>query len=379
MKTLESQWKSQVDQLEEQCAAASARLASIISEHDGTLERVKTEHRTELEKLKSELQQANEAAAAPNDNTELKNLQTQLAAALEQVNVAEKNHTEAMVAAYAKHESALNSIKQELAATQEAAEQKQDAAEFEELNAKFVEAQKALEMLHEESGRIAHETKVANDAKLEQLLIELNESKEAAKQAPDATELDAVNASLQDAKNTIAALETNLEGALQEVETQRNRAESAQKEVQQMKQQSDAASLPSPKPRRKSRSPKRKSMNPLSPIGSKNGLESSKWATAEDPATTSPETPASPSTGLRGGAGDLNALDEAQAQETQTEEKPSKHNVAGQLAGIQEQIRQLDEISGDFLVEHQKMARTLSKVDDHNESSVTVEVESEDL
>ncbi|KEF52156.1 uncharacterized protein A1O9_11782 [Exophiala aquamarina CBS 119918] len=378
MKTLENQWKSQVDQLEAQCAAANARLVSVTSEHDSALQQVDTEHQAALKRLELELQQAHEAAAVPKDNTDLESLKAQLAEALDQIKVAERNHAEAMAAAYVKHESALTSMKQELKAAQEVAEQRRDAAEFEELNAKFVEAQKALETLHKESERIAHETRVANDTKLEQLLIELEESKEAAKHGPDPAELDAANVGLQDARNTIASLQANLEGALQEVETQRSRAEIAQQEIQQLKHQSDAASLPSPKPRRTSRSPRRKSMNPLSPTGQKKGLESSKWATAEELATASPQTPASPSSGLRGGASDQDALDEVGADGPETEEKPSKHNVAGQLAGIQEQIRQLDEISGDFLVEHQKMARTLSRVDDQTQSSVTVEVESED-
>ena len=292
MKTLESQWKSQVDQLEEQSAAASARLTSVTGEHDDALQQIKKEHQAALAKLEGELQQAHDAAAAPKDNTELDNLKLQLAEALEQIKVAEKNHTEAMVAAYVKHESALNSTKQDLIAAQEAAEKRRDPAEFEELNAKFVEAQNALEKLHEESEQTARETKAEYDTKFEKLLIELKESKDAADVGPDPTELDAANIGLEDAKKTISTLQANLEGALLEVETQRNRAESAQQVIQQLKQQSEATSLPSPKPRRKSRSPKRKSLNPLSPTGSKKGLESSRWAVADEPATTSAETPA---------------------------------------------------------------------------------------
>lgn len=377
MKTLESQWKSQVDQLEEQNAAASARLANVTSEHHDALQQIKKEHQAVLAKLELELQQAHEAAAAPKDNTELDSLKLQLAEALEQIKLAEKNHTEAMVAAYVKHESALNSTKQDLIAAQEAAAKRVDPAEFEELNAKFVEAQKSLEKLHEESERIASETKAEYDTKFEKLLIELKGSKDAAKQDTNPTDLDAANLDLEDARKTISTLQANLEGALLEIETQRNRAENAQQEIQQLKEKSGATSLPSPKPRRKSRSPKRKPLNPLSPTGLKKGLESSKWAAADDLATTSAETPAS-SSGLRGGAGDQDSLDQAQDQAQQSGQKTSKHNVAGQLAGIQEQIRQLDEISGDFLVEHQKMARTLSRVDDQTQAEVTVEVESED-
>lgn len=374
MKTLESQWKSQVDQLEEDKAAASVRLANLTNDHDSALQEIKAQHQAALEKLTAELEEAQSAAAAPKDTSELDALKAQLAEALEKIEAMQKDHTEAMVAAYAKHQSALDSAKADLATAQKDAEQRKDPADFEELNLKFVEAQKALEKLHEEKNQGAREIKAEYDTKYEKLLTELKESQDAAKAGPDPAELDAAKISLEDAQKTISRLKADLEGALLEVETQRGLAETAQLEIQQLRQQNSASSLPSPIPRRKSRSPKRKSMNPLSPTGENKGLASSRWATADEASAS----PASPSTGLRGGAADQDVLDQAPSEVKQTEEKPSKHNVAGQLAGIQEQIRQLDEISGDFLVEHQRMARTLSKVDDQTQTPTTVEVESEE-
>lgn len=378
MKTLESQWKSQVDQLEDDKVAASVHLASVTSEHDIALHEIKMQHQSVLEKLEAELQEAQNVAAAPKDTSEIDALKNQLAEALEQIEATQKNHTEAMAAAYAKHGSALDLAKQDLVAAQKAAEERRDPADFEELTSKLVEAQKALEKLNEETDQAALETKAEYDTKYEKLLTELQEIKDASKESPDPAELDAAKTSLQDANKNISTLQANLDGALLEVETQRSLAENAQQEIQQLKQQNGATSLASPKPRRKSRSPKRKSLNPLSPTGPNKGLESSRWATAEETAAPPAEVPASPSTGLRGGAADQDTLDDASVQVEPTEEKSNKHNVAGQLAGIQEQIRQLDEISGDFLAEHQKMARTLSKVDDQTETGMTVEVESED-
>ncbi|KAK5050558.1 hypothetical protein LTR84_003839 [Exophiala bonariae] len=378
MKTLESQWKSQVDQLEEDKAAASARLATLTTEHESTLQEIETQHQTALTKLETELQEAHSAATALKDTSDLDASKAQLAEALEKIQTMQTNHTEAMVAAYAKHESALNSAREDLVAAQKSAEQRKDPADFEELNSKYIEAQKALEKLHDENELVARETKAEYDTKYEKLLIELKESQDSSKARSDPAELDAANTRLQDAQKTISALQADLEGALLEVDTQRGLAASAQQEIQQLKQQSAATTLASPIPRRRSRSPKRKSMNPLSPTAENKGLASSRWATPDDAPASTAETPASPPTGLRGGAADPDALVEAPSEAKQTEEKPSKHNVAGQLAGIQEQIRQLDEISEDFLVEHQRMARTLSKVDDQTETPTTVEVESEE-
>jgi C4-type Zn-finger protein len=53
-------------------------------------------------------------------------------------------------------------------------------------------------------------------------------------------------------------------------------------------------------------------------------------------------------------------------------------NVAGQLAGIHEQIKQLDEMSEDFLEDHQKMASILSRVDDQTQTASVGADEDED-
>ena len=44
-----------------------------------------------------------------------------------------------------------------------------------------------------------------------------------------------------------------------------------------------------------------------------------------------------------------------------TSEKP---NIEGQLAGMQEQLKQLDDIDAEMLEQHERMARTLNRVDD---------------
>ncbi|EXJ93157.1 hypothetical protein A1O3_01714 [Capronia epimyces CBS 606.96] len=383
LKTLENQWKAQVDLLEDQNAAASARLAQTLKDHEEALQATRSEHDATIAKLQSQLQ---EARGAIEDTTQLEGVRSQLVEVQAQLGDISQKHAEAM-SVIQDRESTLAVLKDELAATQTALEQRRDSAEVEELNSKYIAAQKALEESREKHAQAVRDIKAGYDAKLEKLLTELNVAKEAAEgaQVPssDQTELEAVTARLGDAKKTIASLQADLDGAMLEVETQRNLAEESQKEVEQLKQvqkQAEVISLPSPKPRRKSRSPRRKSMNPLSPGpgASKLGLESSKWATEGDKDKDGVSSDAG-----KGGNDEANPA--AEPIPTPTPDTPGRHphsgtmgkrNVAGQLAGIQEQIKQLDDLSEDFLEDHQKMASMLNRVDDGTSTSTsTIQVE----
>jgi len=62
---------------------------------------------------------------------------------------------------------------------------------------------------------------------------------------------------------------------------------------------------------------------------------------------------------IRGGSGDDEASDISSTTPT-----PIKHNIEGQLAGMQEQLKHLDDIDAEMLEQHERMARTLSRVDD---------------
>lgn len=362
MKTLESQWKSQVDQLEQSNAAASARLAKASEDHAEALQSITSEHETTLTKLQAALETAQESSKSADDTSELDEVKQQLAQALQQAQTLEVIHKTAMTAAMEERDSTVASVRQE------------HVAEYEVLGSKFVAAQKTLDELQAKHELAIRETEAQYDAKLEKVLTELNETKEVAGKGTDSMKGETANPSLEDAKKTISSLQAQLDGALQELETQRGLSDSAQKEADQLRQaqkESEVIALPSPKPRRKSRSPKRKSTNALSAGGSKTGLESSRWAAVES--TEAGE----PATGLRGGSIDEDAdtaADPETPSETQGQGSPSKskRNVAGQLAGIQEQIRQLDDLSEDFLEEHQKMARTLSRVDDRTASTIEV-------
>lgn len=385
MKTLETQWKSQVDQLEEQNAAASARLATEAKGHEESMQRLKTEHESALSKLHSELKEARDVSASSNA-TELDDLRTQVSRLQAQVREAENQHNNAMVAAINERDSALTAMKQELAEAREAVAARPDATEFDELNTKFVTAQKELDDLHKKHDHAVRESKAQYDTHLERLLTELNEARQASGKVSDPNEIETVKASLDEAKKTIASLESELEGAMLEVETQRNLAEEAQKESEQLKlvkKEAEEVALPSPKQRRKSRSPKRKSANHLSSPGApKPGLEASRWANPEASTTVSTsiseDQTTEPVSDVRGGDGN-----EGTAPATEEDKMPSgqdhvaanngKRNIAGQLAGIQEQIKQLDDLSEDFLEEHQKMARTLSRVDDRTTSTINVD------
>ncbi|EXJ91362.1 hypothetical protein A1O1_04474 [Capronia coronata CBS 617.96] len=402
MKALETQWKAQVELLEEQNAAAGARLAQAIKDHEEALQATKSEHDATVARLQSQLQDAH---AATQDTTELEGLRGQLSNVQTQVKEIEQKHAEAMILIQDR-ESTLAVMKQELNAAREAAEKRRDPAEVEELNNKFITAQNALDDLQVQHDQSVRDVQAEYDGKLEELFTELNAVKEDKQQAqlPDTTELDAVTARLEDAKKTITSLETQLDGAMLEVETQRHLAEDAQKEAEQIKQlqkQMDVVALPSPKSRRKSRSPKRRSMNPLSPGIPQQGLESSRWASEPDkdhaaagdatPSSTTGQAvpPADTASGVQQGQGANDVVDTATETTSAGPDGPAaaatkattgKRNVAGQLAGIQEQIKQLDDLSEDFLEEHQNMAKMLSRVDDGttNVSTSTVKVEEDE-
>ncbi|EXJ69204.1 uncharacterized protein A1O5_07240 [Cladophialophora psammophila CBS 110553] len=353
MKTLESQWKTQVDQLEEQNAAASARLAEAEKQHEQAWQKVKLEHEAALTRLQAELQGARNAAESGQSSTaQLEELQTQLAEAQGHAKEVEKNHHGAMVLANEERESALAAMKQELIAAKEAAAQRPDPSQLEELNKKYTDAQKELAALQEKHDHAIREARAEYDTQLEKAFTELNDAKLAAERAPDSERVDGIKATLDEAKKTIASLEADLEGAMLEIETQRNLAESASKDAERFK--AEATSLSSPKPAEKP-------VNTTSPRSPKQGLESSRWA--------KPGEAASEATG---------ATTEETAPGAATNGKSL--NVAGQLAGIQEQIRQLDDLSEDFLEEHQKMAGILSRVDDETQTpTADVEKDDEDL
>ena len=487
MKTLEGQWKSQVEQLEEQNAAASVRLAEVETSHEKAMQTLESGHDAALGKLLAELEGVREAAEAAQASPELEQLRSQLVQAQEQakelskkhdaiveedqtalaklkkelaaahqlgkeqqddvkeleqkhaqaltVAVQEKGsavaalqkelteakealtkqetlakalkgkhskalslatddrdsalakineelseakeataqqlerskeleeqHNKAMDAAIQKHEKALASVEQELLTTRKA-RANSDNSKVEELNKKYLDAQNELAALQDKHDQATRHAQAEYDSRLEKVLMELSLAKKSSEKVPKPAEVDEVKKSLDHAHKTITSLETELEGAMLEIETQRNLADSAKKEVDELK--AHAIALPSPKTRRRKSSPKRKSMNPLSSTESKSGLESSKWAspTGEAPA-------------LRGGGEDDDAS-------TTKEDTPAPNttersrNVAGQLAGIHEQIKQLDEMSEDFLEDHQKMASILSRVDDETETNL-VEVEEEE-
>ncbi|OAP54717.1 hypothetical protein AYL99_11165 [Fonsecaea erecta] len=359
MKTLESQWKGQVDQLEEQHAAASARLAEAEKQHEEALRKAKSEHETALAQLQAELQGARDTAeSSQSSSVELDDLRTQLVKAQEQAQEIEKRHHEAMVLAREERESALAAMKQELIEAKEAAAQRPDPSQLEELNQKYTIAQKELHELQEKHDHAIREAKAEYDTQLERVLTELNDAKLAAQSTttPPETEqvVDAIKASLDEAKKTIVSLEAELEGAMLEIETQRNLAESAQKEVERFKAEA-TTTLPSPKAAGKS-------VNPLSP---KPGLESSRWASSpgaapEDAAMSSMADNTTPA-----------AADPEESSPVPAATNGKSRNVAGQLAGIQEQIKQLDDLSEDFLEEHQKMAGILSRVDDQTQTMTT--------
>lgn len=387
MKTLEGQWKTQVDVLEEQNDTASAQLAEAIKTHEEALKTTKSEHEAAVAQLHSRLQ---EAQGALQDTTELDGLRSQVADAQKQLKELEQKHAEVQTVIQDR-DSSLTAIKEELGAAREAAKQRKDPAEVEELNNKYIATKKALEEAREHHERAVRELKTEYDAKLEKLLTELNAAKESTEQAQvsDATELQAITASLEDAKRTITSLQFDLDGAMLEVETQRSLADEAKKEAEQLKQlqkQAEVVALPNPNPRRKSRSPRRKSMNPLSPGAPKLGLESSKWAAEQDqsPGAGGADVDAAPPAP----AGLEEAPSAKRTSDTATEINPDspdqphtatgKRNVAGQLAGIQEQIKQLDDLSEDFLEEHQKMAKMLSRVDDGTTSIDTIKVEEDE-
>ena len=351
MKELEQQHNETLDSAFKQREIA---LASIQQELQGAKEAA-AEH---VEQSKELEQQHSRALAAIQQ--ELQTSKEATVKQLEQSKELEKQHSRALDAAVEGRESALASMKQQLAAVREAS---LDHSRLDELNQKYLDAQNELAALQKEHDQAIHEAKRESNLQLEKVLTELNDAKQAAESVPTSKEADTIHAGLVEAKKTIISLESELEGALLEIETQRNLADSAQKELEQLKAQ--AISLSSPKRRRKSRSPRRKSMNPLSPATTKPGLESSKWASPTE------VVPA-----LRGGSGDEDntTADPEGAPVPVVNGKP--RNITGQLAGIHEQIKQLDEMSEHFLEDHQKMASILSRVDDQTQTA-TVEVEEE--
>jgi chromosome segregation ATPase len=113
----------------------------------------------------------------------------------------------------------------------------------------------------------------------------------------------------------------------------------------------------------RAKSPKKKrSSKSINGSGSP-GLGHSKWAQAE------PTTPLKSDYGsMRGGSGDDEPSLAGATDISSTVPTPMsaarEHNIEGQLAGMQEQLKHLDDIDAEMLEQHERMARTLNRVDD---------------
>lgn len=112
-----------------------------------------------------------------------------------------------------------------------------------------------------------------------------------------------------------------------------------------------------------SKSPKKKESKKSVNGNGSPGLVHSKWAQAE------PTTPLKQEYGtMRGGSGDDETSPAGATDISSMAPTPAsasrKDNIEGQLAGMQEQLKHLDEIDAEMLEQHERMARTLSRVDD---------------
>lgn len=357
-KELDEKHQAEVAELSQQHDSASARLAESVKQHSEALQRANEEHDGVVKKIEADLQQAREQAQDKSEIGELRSqlarLEAQLAQAQEAAEESQNKHSESMAAATAERENALELVRSELDATRQAAEQRPTASELEELSKK---AQKSTADLQEQHARAIREVKAEHEAHLDKVLRDLEEAQRASQQPQDSGELDNVKHALEDAKKTIFQLQEELHGAILEVETQRSLAETAQNEVEELKK-GEVVALSSLDAPSTSKSPKSSSPKP--------GLESSRWAapeTGEDAGTTVKQDPRSD----EGSTASAPALDPQPGAKTK--------NVAGQLAGIQEEIKQLDEISDEFLEGHERMARTLNQVDDRAATSGNLDEE----
>lgn len=349
---------STVQDLTSRLDDAQKATADLVQQHNETLNGLKEDHEADMQRMKAELNAAKKELSQAQGSTEIEELRSKLGQSELSLSTLATKH-DATIEGLLKLREALSSVE---------ADRGHQAAEIEDLKRETTKLRTVAE-----DAASKHETAIKDIAEkyeplISRLMNELQEAHDVARTA-EAVNDNEVETTLAEAFRTITQLneqnmrfKEQLEGALLEVETQRNLADTARKAIDQSKQEetglgNSVPPSPASAKKRKKRHSKKNSLSGLA-TSSNLGLESSKWAVEDGNGSIS--TPATPTaTGsLRDGVGGTPTTPDFKAS------LKGRRNVGGQLAGIQEDIRQLDEISDDFLNEHERMARTLSRVGD---------------
>lgn len=372
------------------------KLAAVQSEHEMLLKALQAD----LEHMKAEAAAAQKAREAEHQtlmterdsqhNAELNTLREQHAKKLQEIEVA--------------HESTITQLVEMREASLRAAQSEHEASVGEvrtalqqEIEAKRLQwhqqHQDQMSIMAQEHARALAKQQAEHESTRQELI-------ECEKEKQTMLELSRKQA------DELVQIKEQLDGALLEVETQRNLYDDGQEELRQLKQKlkdiEDKIPAEAPDMRAlgiRSRSPRTHASAPNAPVATpgagrqdgQNGLEASRQATLpssivpdEGEETRTPQAPDDPSNVAdaralatlangTGAAPSPSPNDAAAASNkhpktssprgSTAKKRAANRNVQGQLAAIQQHVKQLDAINAGFLAENEMLARMLSRVD----------------
>ncbi|KAK5098208.1 hypothetical protein LTS08_006341 [Lithohypha guttulata] len=381
--------------------------AELESTHKNVLETARAEHETALQKQAEELntmmamlKQEHEAALShaqaqtdsaestmTNNASKLESVSAALAQARAALESTQSEHEAILKSVDEAHQAAVSKLQDELADARHAVDQKAATTESDDnasvedhLRTQLTESESKIENLTKEHQTELSEAKAEHIEVLEALRKELSQVREQlAGQSVRSTELDALKTEMEKLKSINEGLSQKQSALVEEVAEQTRRAQAAEDEVDEPRKPTGVARPPSAVQPSPSLSTKMKSAIDSaisSPKNSSTGLQSSKWATVES--ATSPtnkalsaEAPSfSPVTnGSLAGLG-LSNGDDTHNDGGSNRAGRSERNIHGQLAGINEDIRALNDLSEQMFAENRLLAKTLGRVD---ESTSTIE------
>lgn len=378
MKALETAHAEKVEAIKAQHADETLKLKSDVDARDFELAEVNTQHAETVQKLEmsSRRDAEFEKLTIQNTNmaTELRSNEASHSAYLEELRKSYMDEIKAAEATAKAHTGELQQLKSQHQSSSEALETSKDAhaKAINDLKSQHIDQLTKLQSASKDQTmelkklktRVEEETKTnaaAHDREVKQLQAQHAATMEAMADA-QVTEIENMKRQNSEALQMATASEAVAGGPPADI----NQSAEALKEMQ-VKVASLEAELALAKktdtPRSKSPR-KKKSTKSINGNGSP-GLANSKWAQPE------PTTPLKQEYGtMRGGSGDdepspAGATDISSTVPTPAS-APRKHNIEGQIAGIQEQLKVLDDVDAEMLEQHERMAKTLSRVDDAN-------------
>lgn len=362
------------------------------AKHNDFIATLTTEHNSKLEDLRRELDVSHRGAL---EISEIEH--SKATSELEQtIRILRQEHEELLNRVNASHKEAVRQLQLELADVEAAADQLttqepvRDTATEEQLRTELAETYSKIEFMVADHEKVLAQKATEHATALREVRQELDNVRHELAHRPDrSAEIDALKKDIEKAEamsTTIDELQTqNDELQAQHSASQesswryKQRAEVAEAELRRTTRASPQEVAASPSLSSKMMSITNSAFS--SPNSRSKGLQSSKWASVDTPPTKAldAQAPSFAPQSNENGLGLRDVDDLAENRHHGGRPSRTERNVHGQLAGINEDIRALNDLSERMFAENRLLAKTLSRVDEDTgrleSDKVTVEEE----